>query len=194
MKGNVMETNTRRRSNTSERNQSWTASRLLERHYDEHVAGGPNAHAYWYTVRNSKNGPILGPILIAFFYVVIYSMRHVPSLSLKRGICRLLGMKLGNNVTIASGVVFDYFFPELIEIDDNTILGMDAMILTHEFLHDRWRSGKVTIGKNVMVGARSTVLAGVSIGDGVRISAMSLVHKGVLQHAFVGGVPIAVIK
>ena len=175
--------------------QLWRAPEptLSARSFDERVVAGPNAHAYWYTVRNDKNGPIAGPILIALYYVIIYSLKHLPSLTLKRNILRLLGMKLGKNVTIASGVTLDYFFPELIEIGDNAIIGMDAMLLTHEFLHDRWRSGKVTIGSNVLVGARSTVLAGVSIGDGAKISAMSLVHKSVPGGAFVGGVPIGVI-
>jgi acetyltransferase-like isoleucine patch superfamily enzyme len=98
------------------------------------------------------------------------------------------------NVTIASGVTLDYFFPELIEIGDNTIVGMDAMVLAHEFLHDRWRAGKVTIGRNVLVGAQSTVLAGVRVGDGATISAMSLVHKSVPAGAFVGGVPVTIIR
>jgi serine acetyltransferase len=167
---------------------------LGPRSYEEHVVGGPNAHMYWYSVRNAKNGPLFGPLLIVFFYLVIYSMKHFPSLTLKRAILRALGIKLGRNVTIASGVTLDYFFPELIEIGDNTIVGMDAMVLTHEFLHDRWRNGKVSIGRNVMVGAQSTVLAGVSVGDGATISAMSLVHKSVPSGAFVGGVPIAVIR
>ncbi|MQA30917.1 MAG: acyltransferase [Luteitalea sp.] len=167
---------------------------LSDRWVEERLVGGPNAHAYWYTVRNHKNGTILGPILIVLFYLIINSLKHLPSLTLKRGICRLLGMKVGKNVTIASGATLDYFFPELIEIGDNTIVGMEAMILTHEFLHDRWRTGKVTIGRNVMVGARSTVLAGVSIGNNVTISAMSLVHKSVPPALFVGGVPIAVIR
>jgi acetyltransferase-like isoleucine patch superfamily enzyme len=164
------------------------------RNCQEHVVGGPNAHMYWYAVRNAKNGRILGPILICCFYVIVYSMKHLPSLTLKRWIFRMLGMKLGKNVTIASGVTLDYFFPELIEIGDNTIVGMDAMILTHEFLHDRWRNGKVRIGTNVLLGAQSTVLAGVTIGDGAKISAMSLVHKSVPAGAFVGGVPVAVIR
>jgi UDP-3-O-[3-hydroxymyristoyl] glucosamine N-acyltransferase len=170
------------------------ARSLYERRFEEHVVGGPNAHAYWYTVRNGTNGPILGPMLIVLFYVTINAMKHLPSLALKRGVCRLLGMKLGKNVTIASGATLDYFFPELIEIGDNTIVGMDALVLTHEFLRDRWRHGRVTIGANVVVGARSTVLAGVSIGDGATISAMSMVHKSVPAAVFVGGVPIVVIR
>jgi acetyltransferase-like isoleucine patch superfamily enzyme len=169
-------------------------ARLGARSYEEHVVGGPNAHKRWWAVRNGINGPLLGPLLIVTYYVIIHTMKHLPSLALKRGICRLLGMTLGRNVTIASGVTLDYFFPELIEIGENTIVGMDAMILTHEFLHDRWRSGRVSIGRGVLLGARSTVLAGVTIGDQVTVSAMSLVHKSVPAGAFVGGVPISVVR
>jgi acetyltransferase-like isoleucine patch superfamily enzyme len=64
------------------------------------------------------------------------------------------------------------------------------MILTHEFLHDRWRSGKVTIGANVLLGAQSTILAGVTIGDHVQVAAMSLVNKSVPAGVFVGGIPL----
>lgn len=173
---------------------SATHQGLGSRSFEEHVVGGPNAHMYWYAVRNDRNGPVLGPCLICLFYVVVYTMKHVPSLAVKRWIFRMLGMKLGRNVTIASGVTLDYFFPELIDIGDNTIVGMDAMVLTHEFLHDRWRNGKVTIGRNVLIGAKSTVLAGVTVGDGAKVSAMSLVHKSVPAGAFVRGVPVTLIQ
>lgn len=167
--------------------------RLGTRHYEEHVVGGPNAHQHWYRVRNEKNGPLLGPLMIVLHYLVIYGLKHCPALTLKRWLCCRLGMKLGKNVTIASGVTLDYFFPELIEIGDNTIVGMDTMILAHEFLHDRWRCGKVTIGMNVLLGAQSTVLAGVTIGDNVQVAAMSLVNKSVPTRAFVGGVPLRLL-
>jgi acetyltransferase-like isoleucine patch superfamily enzyme len=39
------------------------------------------------------------------------------------------------------------------------------MIITHEFFHDHYRTGPVCLGTNVIVGARSIVLAGVRIGD-----------------------------
>lgn len=164
--------------------------RLSSRQYIEHEEGAPNAHRYWYTVRNQQNGALLGPVRVVLNYVIIYAAKHCPSLTFKRWLFRCLGMKLGKNVTIASGATLDYFFPELIEIGDNTIIGMDAMILTHEFLHDRWRVGKVTIGQNVLIGAQSTVLAGVTIGDNAKVSAMSLVHKSIPEGAFVGGNPI----
>jgi heptaprenylglycerol acetyltransferase len=166
---------------------------LARRKYEEHITGGPNAHAYWYRARNRIDGPIVGPLRIVINYVLIHLAKHLPSLVLKRVLYRILGMRLGKNVTIASGVTLDYFFPELIEIGPNTIVGMNAMLLTHEFLHDRLRTGRVTIGGNCLVGANSTILSGVTLGGGVTVSAMSLVHKSVPAGAFVGGVPIRIL-
>jgi acetyltransferase-like isoleucine patch superfamily enzyme len=166
---------------------------LGKRVFQERLGGAPNAHRYWYKARNPRDGAVLGPLRIVTNYLVIYAAKHLPSLALKRALFRALGMKLGRNVTIASGVTLDYFYPELIEIGDDTIVGMDAMILTHEFLHDRLRVGAVRVGRGVLVGANSTVLVGVSIGDGARISAMSLVHKSVPAGAFVGGNPLRVL-
>jgi acetyltransferase-like isoleucine patch superfamily enzyme len=170
------------------------APALTERSYREHVTGGPNAHKHWFKARDHLDGPILGPIRIVINYLVIYAGMHLPSLSLKRRLFRCLGMRLGRDVTIASGVVLDYFFPELIEIGDHTIVGMDSMVLTHEFLHDRFRHGRVRIGANCLVGARSTILAGVTLGDGTTIAAMSLVHRGTPAGTFAGGVPIRPLR
>jgi serine acetyltransferase len=170
------------------------AAGLSSRRYQEHVGDGPNAHQGWYKARNHLNGPVLGPLRIVVNYVVINACKHLPSLALKRWLFRLLGMRLGRGVTIASGATLDYFFPELIEIGDHTIVGMNALLLTHEFLHDRLRCGPVRIGADCLVGANCTVLAGVSLGDGTTVSAMSLVHKGTPPGTFVGGVPIRVLS
>jgi acetyltransferase-like isoleucine patch superfamily enzyme len=167
---------------------------LLDRVYEERMMGGPNAHAAWWKARHHLEGPLLGPLRLMLNYVVISLLKHAPSLVLKRCILRALGMRLGRGVTIASGVMFDYFFPELIEIGEYTIIGMDAMILTHEFLSDRLRLGRVRIGGRCLVGARSTVLAGVQLGPGTVIAAMSLVNKGTPQGALAGGVPIRLLE
>jgi acetyltransferase-like isoleucine patch superfamily enzyme len=170
------------------------AEGLFDRTVQERITGGPNAHRHWFKARNHLDGPFLGPLRIMINYIVIELLKHSPSLTLKRPILRCLGMRLAPGVTIASGVMFDFFFPDLIEIGENTIIGMDALLLTHEFFHDRFRVGRLRIGANCLVGARSTVLAGVTIADGTTISAMSLVHKGTSRNAFVGGVPIRLLQ
>jgi acetyltransferase-like isoleucine patch superfamily enzyme len=49
------------------------------------------------------------------------------------------------------------------------------------------------IGSEVMIGANSTILPGITIGDGAIVSAGTLVHKDVPPGAFVGGNPMRVI-
>jgi len=169
-------------------------TRLSDRNLEEHISGEPNAHRYWYRTRNHLDGAILGPLRIFLNYFIIYASKHLPSLTLKRFLFRRLGMRLGSNVTISSGVTLDYFFPELVKIGDNTIVGMDAMILTHEFLHDRIRIGSVQIGANCLIAAQSTILAGVTIKDGTTVAAMSLVNKGIPSNCLAAGVPIRIIR
>jgi acetyltransferase-like isoleucine patch superfamily enzyme len=122
--------------------------------------------------------------------VVIMVARHVPSLALKRWLYRSIGMKIGNDVSFAWHVTPDLFFPELISVGNNTIIGYNTTILAHEYLLHEWRTGPVQIGANVTVGANCTILPGIVIGDGAVISAMSLVNKDVPAGATVGGVPI----
>jgi acetyltransferase-like isoleucine patch superfamily enzyme len=101
----------------------------------------------------------------------------------------MIGMKVGKDVSIGLMAMFDIFFPELIEIGDNTIIGYDATILAHEYLVDEWRKGQVRIGRNVMVGANATILAGVDVGEGAIVSACSLVNRDIKPGSIVGGVP-----
>jgi acetyltransferase-like isoleucine patch superfamily enzyme len=145
-----------------------------------------NSLLYWYKVKN--------PLVVIYNFILIYAAKYLPSLTLKRIIYRLCGIKIGRDVAVGLGVTFDIFFPELIEIDDNTIIGFNTTILAHEFLQKEARVGKVRIGKNVMIGANSTILPGVKIGDDAIISAMSLVNKDVREREVVGGIPIRKIK
>ncbi|MEM3555471.1 MAG: acyltransferase [Candidatus Micrarchaeia archaeon] len=140
----------------------------------------------WYKVKN--------PLRVVFNFLLIYSARYLPSLSLKNFFYRLTGMKVGKDVAVGLGAVFDIFFPELIEIGDNCIIGYNATILAHEFLHKELRVGRVRIGKNVLIGANTTVLAGVTIGDNSKISACSLVNDDVPANSFYAGVPARGVK
>ena len=49
--------------------------------------------------------------------------------------------------------------------------------------------GGTHVGKNVWIGARSTILDGITIGDGAVIAAHSFVNKDVPAGATVAGVP-----
>jgi acetyltransferase-like isoleucine patch superfamily enzyme len=122
--------------------------------------------------------------------LIIQICYYMPSLAVKRGLYRLLGMQVGEHVSFAWRTTPDLFFPELIGVGDNSIIGYNTTILAHEYLLHEWRTGPVRIGANVTIGANCTILPGVVIGDGAVVSAMSLVNKDVAPGAVVGGVPI----
>lgn len=105
-----------------------------------------------------------------------------------------MGVKVGKQVSMALQATVDIFYPELIEIGDNSIVGYNATILAHEYMIEAHRTGNVVIGKNVLIGANSTILPGITIGDGAVISAGSLVNHDVPAGAFVGGVPAKILE
>jgi acetyltransferase-like isoleucine patch superfamily enzyme len=126
-------------------------------------------------------------------YIIMSLCKVMPDLQIKSRLYRKTGMKVGKNVRFF-GASIDIFFPELIEIGDNSIIGFLTTVLSHEFLMDEWRKGPVKIGKNVTIGGMSLILPGVEIGDGATVAAYSLVNKSVEPGDTVGGVPIKRIK
>lgn len=107
---------------------------------------------------------------------------------------RLAGMRIGKNAFIAMGNVMDFFYPELVEIGGNAIIGYGCVITAHELLQGELRTGRITIGSNAVIGTRSVVLPGVEIGNSAVVGAMSLVNCDVPAGAFYAGVPIRKIK
>jgi len=137
---------------------------------------------------------IKNPFRVALNYLVVRICGVMPSLAAKNALYRSIGIKVGKNVSVGLEVTFDIFFPELIEIGDNSVIGYGSTLLCHEFLTEKWKKGPIEIGANVLVGANSTVLAGVVIGDGATVSACSLVNRDVASDALVGGVPAQEIR
>lgn len=128
-------------------------------------------------------------------FIVIQIARYTPLLKVKNWLYRtFLRMKVGDETAVALMVMMDIMFPERISIGRNTIIGYNTTILAHEYLIKEYRLGDVIIGDEVMIGANTTILPGVTIGDGAIVSAGTLVHRDVPAGAFVGGNPMRVIK
>ena len=92
-----------------------------------------------------------------------------------------------------------------ISIGQGTIFAHDVQVFARNHLYDaldlqfipydtRFIEKHVTIGEYVWIGARSTIMAGVTIGDGAVIAACSVVTNDVPAYSVVGGNPAKIIK
>lgn len=127
-------------------------------------------------------------------FIVIQVGRYTPSMAMKRSLYRkLLRMEIGERTSFALMVMPDTMFPERIKVGENTIIGFNTTLLAHEYLIEEYRLGDIIIGDRVMIGANSTVLPGVVIGDGAIVSAGTLVHRDVPPGSMAGGNPMRII-
>jgi len=86
-------------------------------------------------------------------------------------------------------------------IGDRVSLGHQVMILTdsHVIGSPRRRAGELTaqpvsIGDGAWLGARCTLLPGVTIGEGAVVAAGAVVTKAVAPHTLVGGAPARLLR
>jgi maltose O-acetyltransferase len=90
-----------------------------------------------------------------------------------------------------------------ITIGDDVLIGPYVLLQSQDhrfddpfvpFNRQGYRRRPIAIGSNVWIGARATVLAGVTIGDGVVVAAGSVVTKDVPAGVLVAGVPARVLR
>lgn len=142
---------------------------------DEHellgYLGGLANCAYFHGIEPAKESwrQINGtwrPIVNAGIIEAAKIMPYLPWLD-KNRLYRMIGIKIGENATIAPRVQFDYFHPELIEIGDNCLIGDGAKIWTHDYGTDYFMIASVKIGNNVRVGSESAIWGPSEIGNDV---------------------------
>src|SRR5690606_28306596 len=69
--------------------------------------------------------------------IIVELARITPFFKVKNWLYRtFLRMEVGKNTAVAYKVVMDILFPEKIKIGNNTIIGYNTTILTHEYLVD----------------------------------------------------------
>ena len=134
------------------------------------------------------------PLTVSRNYAVVLVARASPSLRLKNHLFRALGMTVGEGVAWGLESTPDVFWPELITVEDDAIIGYDATILCHEFLQEEYRTGEVHVGERAMLGAGTVVLPGVRIGADAQVAANSLVDRDVPAGATVAGVPARLVS
>lgn len=136
----------------------------------------------------------VGRIRLFFNSFVCHICRIIPFIEIKNSMYRMIGVKIGKNVVIAAYTIIDPFFPELITIEDNVIVGVGTTIIAHEYTQEKLKKGRVLIKKRALIGAGSLIRCGVTIGEHAVVGAKSFVNKDVPDLTIVGGVPAKIIK
>lgn len=88
---------------------------------------------------------------------------------------RMLGVKIGKRAWLNTLDITEY---DMVTIGDDAALNSDCGPQTHLFEDRVMKVGKVKMGARSTIGSRSIVLYDSEVGDGVRLSALSLVMKG----------------
>ena len=112
-----------------------------------------------------------------------------------------LNTSLGNGVFVNRGATIDDRGP--INVGDHTMIAAGAILTTHGHILDDFSKplpfggrtmAPITIGSNSVVGFRSVVMPGVTIGDRVIVASNSVVTKDIPDRWVVGGAPAKKIK
>lgn len=133
--------------------------------------------------------PVMDRLRMLGRYLVVSLAQFVPVSPVKIWLLRRVGVKIGRDVYISPGVVFDPLFPELITIEDGVLLGLCCRLITHEYTTKNFRLGRVHIGRDSVIGGWALVRSGVRIGTGVTVGACCFVYKDVPDGATVISVP-----
>lgn len=86
-----------------------------------------------------------------------------------------------------------------IYISDGALIGHNVVLATLNHAKSPKDRGTmipapIHIGKHVWIGSNSTILPGVTIGDGAIVAAGAVVSKDVPENAIVGGVPATILR
>lgn len=111
------------------------------------------------------------------------------------GDSKVANLYIGENTDI--GNRSEIHVADRIEIGKDCAISWDVCIMDtdyHKFNDNIYKSKPVKIGNKVWIGCRSTILKGVTIGNGAVIAAGSVVTKDVPANACVGGNPAKIIK
>ena len=140
-----------------------------------------NSAYQWWRYRN--------PIRMLWTSFIIELTKMMPPCEFKNHLLRMIGIKIGKDVTISPKVTFDWLFPDLIEIGDGTLIGADLFIVVHSLLIDEIRIGRVKIGKQVLLASWSCNEPPTEIGDKAIVGLFTYVNKDVPPNTFYVGIP-----
>lgn len=106
---------------------------------------------------------------------------------------------IGNNCHIGKNCFFD--LRDKIEIGNNVVISMQCTFITHIDISKSAlsaifpaTSSPISIGDDSYLGAKTTIMKNITIGQNVVVAAGALVNKNIDNNIIVGGVPAKLIK
>lgn len=118
---------------------------------------------------------------------------------------RIIGVKMGKNVSIGQDVYLDVNYAKYITIEDDVWIASHSTIFAHRRVMDEYYKGErykecpqkvrpVLIKKGACVGIGALVTPGVTIGRGSVIGAGSVVVKDIPDWCLAAGSPCKVLR
>ena len=126
--------------------------------------------------------------------IFFYERRRDPSLS---SYYRRIGVNIGKDCSFVGRNISFSTEPYLITIGNHVRVSFDVAFVTHDggthILREKYANasiyGRISVGNNVFIGARSIIMPGVNIGNNCIIAAGSIVTKDVGDGDIVAGIP-----
>ncbi len=97
----------------------------------------------------------------------------------KLALLRWCGARVGRNVFISTDVWIDPTFPQLLTIEEDVMLGVGARVCLHEFGPQRFRAGRVRVGRGAVLGGFCLIGPGVDVGQGAVVAGGAVVGRDV---------------
>jgi acetyltransferase-like isoleucine patch superfamily enzyme len=142
---------------------------------------------------DASKGEFAYHLNLLFYLVILLPLLRMPlPIPLLRTIYIALGAQLGKNA-YCSGLILD---PHFVKVGENTLIGMNALIVPHILENRRAAQYPVIIGNNVTIGAHAIIQAGCTIGDNAIVAMGSVVRKHTTINVgeVWGGVPAKFLK
>jgi len=101
-------------------------------------------------------------------------------------------VKIGNNCKIEKGV----FIPTGVTIEDNVFVGPHVVFTNDKYpkATGKWKLANTLISRGASIGANSTIVCGVKIGENALIGAGSVVTKDVPPGMIAAGNPAKILR
>lgn len=124
---------------------------------------------------------------------------------LRPWVLKKIGCKIGKNVFIGSNIWVDSGHSDMITLEDHVHIAGECTLLCHQRNLSNYCIGddyaklgykilKIYLKKGCLIGQRTMILPGVTVGEGAIVGAYSLVTKDIPAWTIATGRPAKVIK